>query len=90
MKPIIISLAIILVVLQYKLWFDDNGISRYWHLKKDIGVQLAQNDTLKHRNEMLKAEIKDLKQGQEAIEERARNDLGMVKQGEVFYQVVEK
>lgn len=90
MKPIIIGLGIILLILQYKLWFDEGGIDRYWHLKGSISEQTAQNDDLKQRNEMLKAEIKDLKQGQEAIEERARTGLGMVKKGETFYQVVEK
>jgi len=89
MKPVIIGLGIILLILQYKLWFDEGGINRYWHLKESISVQVAQNDGLKQRNEMLKAEIKDLKQGQEAIEELARTGLGMVKKGETFYQVVE-
>lgn len=90
MKPVIISLGIILLILQYKIWFDDGGIKRYWYLKNAIARQVIQNNGLKQRNEMLKMEIKDLRQGQEAIEERARNDLGMVKKGETFYQIIEK
>lgn len=87
MKPIIIGLAVIFLLLQYKLWFTEDGVQRYWYLKNSIKTQTAQNKNLKQRNEMLSAEIKDLKQGQEAIEERARADLGMVKKGETFYQV---
>lgn len=89
MKPMIIGLIAILLILQYKLWFEGTGVRQYWQLKKSIHAQLAQNNELKQRNEMLKAEIKDLKQGQDAIEERARNDLGMVRKGETFYQVVD-
>lgn len=89
MKPLVIGLAIILAILQYKLWFDNTGVRQYWQLKKSTIEHMAENKNLKQRNELLKAEIKDLKTGQQAIEEIARNDLGMVKKNETFYQVVD-
>lgn len=90
MKTLAIVLAAIFVVLQYKLWFEHGGISEVWHLRQAITAQTTENSNLGQRNDVLAAEIQDLKSGQAAIEERARNDLGMVKPGEVIYQIVEK
>ena len=90
MKPLVIVLAGLFVVLQYKLWFNHNGVAQVQHLKQNIAAQTNENNQLSRRNAVLAAEVKDLKSGQSAIEEHARNDLGMIKPSEVFYQVVEK
>jgi cell division protein FtsB len=88
MKPIIFALVALLGVLQYQLWFAPGGIVPTYHLQRSLKQQTAVNKELAIRNDQITAEIQDLKMGNEAVEERARNDLGMVKQGEVFYQIV--
>ena len=80
----------IVVVLQYTLWIGPGGMTSVWQLKKQLVEQQAENDKLKDRNDVLLAEIKDLKQGHSAIEERAPNDLRMIKKDETFYQIIEK
>lgn len=80
----------LLVLIQYPLWFGSGGVLALWQLKREIAAQQAENARLKERNEALAAEVNDLKQGLEGIEERARMDLGMVKQGETFFQVIER
>lgn len=90
MKIISIILVGIVVVLQYTLWIGPGGMTSVWQLKKQLVEQQAENDKLKDRNDVLLAEIKDLKQGHSAIEERARNELGMIKKDETFYQIIEK
>jgi cell division protein FtsB len=78
----------ILVLLQYPLWFGSGGVFAVWRLNREIAAQQQENAQLKDRNQALEADVDDLKQGLEAIEERARTELGMVKKGEVFYQVI--
>lgn len=80
----------LLLLLQYQLWFGNNGLFRGWQLEQKVELQKAENAKLKERNKALEAEVRDLKHGMEAIEERARADLGMVKKDETFYQVVEE
>lgn len=87
MRPYIIGLILLILVLQYALWFSPGGLVQIWHMKDSIAAISAQNTELAQRNGQLEADVEDLKQGKEAIEERARNDLGMIKQGETFYQV---
>ena len=89
MKAIIAVLAILFVLLQFKLWFGDGSIKDGWHLEDAIAAQSSENSQLKERNQTLIAEVDDLKQGLEAIEERARSELGMIKKGETFYQIVD-
>ena len=89
MKFLAAALVIVLVLLQYRLWLGDGGMSEVHRLRADIEVQRSQNRELKERNRTLAAEVQDLKKGTVAIEERARTDLGMVGRGETFYQVVE-
>ncbi|MDT8384762.1 MAG: cell division protein FtsB [Gammaproteobacteria bacterium] len=89
MKAIIAALAILFVLLQFKLWLGEGGIKDVWALDNAKALQVAENASLKERNQTLIAEVADLKQGYEAIEERARYDLGMIKEGETFYQVVD-
>ena len=90
MKWFWILLALIFLGLQYRLWVGEGSLAEYWGLKGKIAEQQQQNQKLRERNEQLKAEVVDLKQGMEAIEERSRYELGMIKEGETFYQVVEK
>jgi cell division protein FtsB len=84
------ALLAILVLLQYPLWFGNGGVIAAWRLSKEIAAQQAENARLKDRNQALEADVNDLKQGLQAIEERARAELGMVKQGEIFIQVIEE
>ena len=74
--------------LQYSLWLGKNGIHDYTRVSDDVVVQQANNAKLKARNDQLFAEIDDLNGGSEAIEERARNELGMIRPGETFYRPV--
>jgi len=87
-KPVLYALAGLFLLLQYPLWFGNSSALAYWRLHQSIDAQTAENQKLIARNEALKAEVIDLKSGQDAIEERARTELGMVKANETFYQVV--
>lgn len=88
MKALAVALAGLIIVLQYPLWFGKGGWLRVRALDQQVAAQRAVNAGLKARNEALDAEVKDLKQGLEAIEEHARTELGMIRKDEVFYQVV--
>lgn len=90
MKVLIAILIFLLLILQYKLWFGDGNMREVWQLETTIEAQKVENKKLRDRNLALEAEVKDLKQGLEAIEERARNELGMIKKDETFYQVIEE
>ena len=88
MKIVIAILVILLILMQYRLWLGDGSVRTALQLKQQIAVQQAENLKLQERNQALLAEVQDLKSGKQAIEERARNDLGMVKKDETFYQIV--
>lgn len=88
MKWLIVFLLLLFGFLQYHLWFSESGMLEIWRLKHAVSAQQADNVRLRDQNRALLAEVQDLKRGQAAIEERARNELGMVKKGETFYQVV--
>ncbi len=79
-----------LVLLQYPLWFGGGGVFSVWRLNREIASQQQENARLRERNSVLEAEVNDLKQGLEAIEGRARAELGMVKKNESFFQVIEE
>lgn len=81
-----IGLFVLLIILQYHLWF---GKASYQQLQQQVAQQLEKNQSLEERNALLIAEMTDLKEGFSAIEERARRELGMIKEGEVYYQIVE-
>lgn len=83
-------LAAAIVALQYPLWLGDGGVTHLWRLERQIEQQKTENAQLRERNASLTAEVIDLKTGLEAIEERARAELGMVKRGERFFQVIEE
>ena len=89
MKKLLTLLVVLLVFLQYSLWFGEGSLQDVWRLHQDVEQQRQENAVLRERNEALEAEVLDLQQGLEAIEEHAREDLGMIKKGETFYQVIE-
>ena len=89
MKILSLVLTIFIVLLQYPLWLGKGGWFRVWEIDQQITAQRETNRKLQMRNAVLDAEVRDLKQGYEAIEERARNELGMIKQDEIFFHVLE-
>jgi len=89
MKFLVAALVAAIVLLQYRLWVSDEGMREVWHLEQAVEAQRAGNAALAERNAQVKAEVADLKHGLTALEERARNDLGMFAANETFYQVVD-
>jgi cell division protein FtsB len=87
-KSLALVLAGLLLALQYPLWLGKGSWSRVWELDRGLAQQRDANMKLKARNDALDAEVRDLKQGLEALEERARLELGMIRKDEIFYQVV--
>jgi cell division protein FtsB len=90
MRLFMLVLVFLLAVQQYHLWFGKNGLRDNNALKKEVDSIILSNEELKQRNQMMFSEIDDLKRGSEAIEERARNELGLVKEGETFFRIVPK
>jgi cell division protein FtsB len=89
MKILAAVLVALIVLVQAPLWLGKGGWLRVAQLEDSVDKQKAKNSELESRNSTLAAEVKDLKQGTEAVEERARYELGLVKRDEVFFQVVE-
>ncbi len=89
MRWLTLALVALIASLQYPLWLGKGSWLRVWDVSRQIDAQKDVNTTLKARNDGMDAEVNDLKQGYAAIEERARSELGMIKQDEVFYQVME-
>ncbi len=90
MKWLALLLSALFFVLQYKLWIGDGSLPSAWRLQGTIEAQKRENAELSERNKALDAEVKDLKQGKQAIDERARSELGMVRKDETFFHVVEE
>jgi cell division protein FtsB len=88
MRALIAILLVVLVALQLKMWFGEGGYRDVQRLAQRVEEQARENDQLEQRNRELQAEVEDLRQGLEAIEERARSELGLIKENEEFYQVV--
>jgi cell division protein FtsB len=88
MRAITVLLLVFLMLLQHRLWFGKNSVPDYLALEQEVQRQIADNDKLKQRNKLLYADTDDLKSGVEAIEERARNELGMIKENETFFRVI--
>ena len=88
MRILAYSLAALVLLLQYPLWLGKGGWLRVWDLDRQVQTQKDENRRLQVQNDALDAEVGDLKQGFDAIEERARYELGMIRQDEVFFQVV--
>ncbi len=89
-KSIIVVLLILFGFLQYRLWFGEGGVLEVKALEQKIQQQEADNQKTQEKNEALLAEVMQLKEGTEAIEEKARTDLGMIKKGETFYLFVDE
>ncbi len=89
MRWLTLFLALLIAALQYPLWLGKGSWLRVWEVDQKIAAQKQVNQGLKARNASMEAEVHDLKQGYDAIEERARSELGMIKQDEVFFQVLE-
>ena len=83
-------LLILFLLLQYRLWVGDGSFAEVWQLHRQVEGQKQENARLSERNQALDAEVQDLKQGQAAIEERAREELGMIRDDETFYQIIER
>ena len=88
-KLVLAALLLLLAILQYFIWLGDHGFGRLWHLQRTVDNQKYENQELRVRNERLHAEVTDLKKGTDALEERARSELGLIKEDETFYQVLE-
>ena len=88
MKVLIAILLIMFVLLQYKLWLGEGGFTEVSRLEVRVEEKITENQALQQRNNELQAEVEDLRERLDAVEERARNELGLIKQDEEFYQVV--
>lgn len=88
MRWFAVALLAALLMLQYRLWLSDDGVREMLRLQSAVALQQNENSRLGERNRELEAEVRDLKQGYAALEERARSDLGMIAGNETFYQVV--
>lgn len=89
MKVLALVLAALIVLIQYPLWAGKGSWFRVWEIDQQIRAQRDANRQLQARNSGLEAEVRDLKVGLDAIEERARSELGMIRQDEIFFQVLE-
>ena len=89
MKLVVFILFVLFIWLQYKLWLGDGGIPEVIELENEIETVQTEVNRLQERNKALDAEVQDLKKGIEAIEERARSEMGMIKQDETYYQVID-
>jgi cell division protein FtsB len=89
MRAVTLILVALLLLLQYPLWLGKGSWLKVWDLHRKVEAQQHLNQQTRERTAVLNAEVLDLKQGTAAIEERARSDLGMIKRGEVFFQLLE-
>lgn len=90
MKILIVFLFLLLAGLQFRLWAGQGSFAHATRLKDEIAAQEVENATLEQRNEVLYREVDELKTGMDAVEERARSELGMIREGETFYLIVEE
>jgi cell division protein FtsB len=88
LKVLTLILIALIALLQYPLWLGKGSWLKVWEIDQQVTRQHESNRKLQMRNAALDAEVRDLKQGLEAIEERARNELGMIKQNEIFFHIV--
>ena len=89
MRKLTVVFLVLIALLQYPLWLGKGSWLRVWQYSQQIVAHEKRNDYYRQRNETLREEVRDLKQGQSAVEERARSELGLVKQDEVFFQVMQ-
>lgn len=88
MKFIVSLLFVLLIIVQAKLWFGNYGLFQLWALREAVSEQKQQNVALEQRNNQLHAEVEELKQGGDALEARARQELGLIKEGETFFRII--
>jgi len=88
-RKLTVVLVVLIALLQYPLWLGKGSWLRVWQYSQQIEAHEKRNEYYRQRNDTLREEVRDLKQGQSAIEERARSELGLVKQDEVFFQVIQ-
>jgi len=89
MRALAVALGALILLVQWPLWLGKGGWLRVWEVDRQVAAQHEKNGQLELRNAGLAAEVRDLKQGTEAIEERARMELGLIKSDEIFFQIVE-
>lgn len=89
MKTLVVILALLFTLLQYKLWIGSGSLTEVRHLEQARLDLIRENAELAERNESLAAEVMDLKHGKEAVEERARSEMGMIMENEYFYQIID-
>ena len=90
MRVLTLALIALIVLIQYPLWMGKGSWFRVWEVDQQIRAQREANGLSQARNAALEAEVRDLKVGLDAIEERARNELGMIRQNEIFFQLIEE
>ena len=88
LKIFLFVMLLLLLFLQYQLWFGSSGLRALMSIKKQLAVQMDENEKLRQRNQSLLFEIEHLHNNKDAVESRARNELGLIKKGETFYQIV--
>ena len=88
MKWMLGILIILLAALQYRLWISEGSLADVNRLEREIKIQQADNSRLRERNRILAVEVEDLKTGLDSVEERARNDIGMIKKDETFFMIL--
>lgn len=88
MRVLITLLVLVFITLQYRLWFGDGSLSEVVQLSRELELQKQKLHDLTERNRKLEAQVLDLQNGFDAYEEKARNDLGMIKKGETFFQII--
>lgn len=89
MKWVVAVLLLIILGLQYRLWFGEGSVEQIIQLQREIEKQKIENAALQERNRALLAQIRELKEGTEGIEDKARTDIGMIKEGETFYFITD-
>ncbi len=87
---LLLALLLILGILQYRLWFAPGSLAEQSRLQRQVGEQILVNEELRQRNAVLEREVLELKTGNAGVEQRAREQLGLVREGEVFYQFVDR
>ena len=90
MRWLALAFLALIAALQYPMWLGKGGWLRVWETDRQLQAQRETNQKLQMRNAVLDAEVRDLKQGLDAIEERARSELGMIRQDEIFFQILEE
>lgn len=88
MRLLLLGLVLLLLLLQYRLWFAEGSLAERARLRDEVSEQERLNETLRGRNAVIEREVVELKNGQDGLEQRAREQLGLVRDGEVFYQFV--